>query len=427
MLFQFFLLLVLVSFSAFFSGSETALFSLSRARLLSYREDTKAARRYITDLMSTYNRTLIALVLGNMFVNIGISIVGNEILSNLQLNEIFTILVSIIVVVILLLTFGEVTPKAIALAHAEKISETIAKGVWYFRFFLSPFILVIEKCSSIILDLLGRKKSAALSQEEYSSYVDMAYSIGAFSDKEAALFNKIFSLRESKVSKIVKGRIDLSCVRYDMSATEILSIITEKCEQFYPVIRKTIDDAEAFLSSKDFFAIPEKERDNWQNSPCILPAVFIPENSSLTTLLTILKGHPNPIAFAVDEYGGITGVLNLENIYEEIVGEIEDEYDVPEWQIKKTGTDSWKLNGQIPLDDLKELINWSCTETEANTLNGLFSEKLDRIPVSGDKITLNGVELTVLAVSQNRVNEAEIKLLKSAVANTRNSRKKMRK
>jgi len=409
------LLLVLVILSAFFSGSETALFSLSRARLLSYRNHSVLSRRRIAALMLTYHRTLIALVLGNMFVNIGTSIVGSEMLSRFGGNPLVSTLAAIVMTIILLLIVGEITPKTIALRHAERISRCVAGIVWYFRLLLFPLIRVTEAVFAVILNILGRKKSAPLQPEEYDSYLEMAYTIGAFSDEETKLLTNVFALRQINVNRIMRGRIDVPCVKTTMAVDEITKLIRDSRQPFFPVIKEDLDDAESFLSARDFFAVKPEQRSVKPDCHGIFPAVFIPENAALTHALATLKENALPIALVTDEYGGIVGTIDQKSIYEEIVGDIEGEYEIPDWQVKRLGPASWELNGQITLGELRELLSWEVPETDAITLNGLVTELLDRLPEPGDRVEVNGIAIVVSQLSGKRINVAEIHLLRARV------------
>ncbi len=405
---EIFLLTLLVALSAFFSGSETALFSLSRARLLSYSTSRTPSEICISRLMDRYDRTLICLVFCNMFVNVGVSVVGNELAGNAGLGKSGTLLLSALSAVLLLLVFGEVTPKAVALAHAGRISHGAAPVIWKVRGVLWPVICISEKFFRAVLDVLGRKKSMPLSSEEYSSYLEMAYSVGAFSDEEAELLENIFDLRKDKVRKIMTPRIKIIPVKKRMDGRAVARLIQRECQAFYPVVRNDPDDADCFLSAKDFYALPVELRNSWPEAGCTFPAVFIPENASLTAALSTMKNQRVPIAFVSDEYGGVVGTIELKDIYGELVGEIEREHEEPDWRIilEKPGT--WIVDGRIPLDELEELTGLTLPNCGADTLNGLFCQFLDRIPDRDAELHIGNVRMKALQVSDNSVLQARI-------------------
>lgn len=397
--------------SALFSGSETALFSLSRARILAWEEDKLACRRHASKLMKSYNRTLIALVLGNMFVNIGLSITGNELFGKFELSPFLSTLLSIFVVIVLLLIFGEVTPKTLALLNPEYISEKVSGIVSLMRKVLTPLIIVLEFTFSTILDLLGRRKDQPLNPEEYSSYLDMAYAVGAFSDDETQLLGNIFSLRESSVGLIMKSRVDVECIKAKVTPQKVATMIQKERELYYPVIDKDLDDAETFLSARDFYLTSLNQREKWTDN-ATFKAIYIPESTSLTKALGELKKHKVPVALVVDEYGGVTGSVQLKDIYEELFGDIRTEFEQPDWQIRKKDESTWLLSGQITLQDITEMTGVEFEDTPLNTLNGLFYEIHEKVPRRGSVINLKGVKIKALKVKNNRIIEAEMKLTK---------------
>lgn len=417
-IFQFLLLIILIALSAFFSGSETALFSLSRARLLSYRKDKSRSKQYIVRLMDSYQGTLTILILGNMFVNIGTTMTYNSLVSYIRMPEIVNMLVTAFSTIILLLIFGEITPKSIALYYAEPLSNRVAGIIWVFKFVLSPVLYVIDRIFSLVLDLFGRRESEPLSHEEYATYLETAYAGGAFSDQETRLMSSAFALREKIAAEVMTARIDIRTVRKTDPAEKVIKIIRKNRCHYLPVIESDIDDAEHLLASKDFFILSDTDRQNWKDSPtCLVPAVFIPENASLTKTLATLRRNSASTALVTDEYGGVSGMVTIEDIYEEMVGEIEDEHEIPDWEVRQTGKNTWELDGMMPLFLLEDIADWKVPEDiEANTLNGMFCEKLDRLPVMGDEIEIDGLKLSAMAVQKKRVSR-----IKAVISGKRNT------
>ncbi len=394
--------------SAFFSGSETALFSLSRARLLAWKKDNVPSRKRAALLMGTsYNKTLIALILGNMFVNSTLAMTGNELITYLQLDPVLTTTLSIAVAIILLLLIGEITPKTFALIYPEEISQKVSGFILFMRKLLSPLIFITGKIFAVILDILGRKESQPLDHDEYSSYLDMAYSVGAFSGEETRLMTNIFNLRELNVNAVMRARIDVSCIKKGMTPKRVSNRIQKAHNLFYPVVENDIDDAELFMSARDFYLLPAEKRKDWDKLSTF-QAVYIPENTSLTKGLALMKKNRVPVALVADEYGGITGMLKLKDIYEELIGDVNAEFEIPDWQIRKISDKSWILNGNIPLQDIEELTDIELDEISTNTLNGLFCEVREKIPVQGDSIIYKRIKIKALKVDNNRIIEAEL-------------------
>ena len=409
---QLLLLLILVLCSAFFSGAETALFSLGRGRLLQYAEDARPDRQRVAALMRTYGRTLITLVAGNMFINTGLSVVSTDLVGALRLSPNQTTLVSIVLTLVILLMFGEIAPKVITLQVAEPFSLRFSGLIKGLRTLMTPVIWMVEQVSARALNLLGRRHSPPLRPEEYGDYVDLAHAIGAFSVAETDLLRQLFMLRQRRVNRVMTPRTEVVCVRRDLLPTAVADLIRATRQPFYPVVGEGIDDTDAILSVRDFFSLAAAERGNWTLSCAVFPAVIVPENTSLTRALETMQAQTVPVAMVADEYGGIVGLLSKTRIFEEIVGDIDNEYDRPPWQVHRVGPGVWRVDGQTPLDALRELLpETPPLPSEAHTLNGLFALVLGRIPEAGDQICLPGIELDVVNIDRQRVSEAELRAL----------------
>ncbi|MBN1864622.1 MAG: HlyC/CorC family transporter [Victivallales bacterium] len=406
------LFFVFLLLSAIFSASETALFSLSKARLLSWEKDGMASRRAASRLMRSYNRTLITLVMGNMFVNSGLSISANEFFSRMHISPAASMASSVFSAVVLLLLFGEVTPKTIALAHAEGFSQRIAYLVTALRKILHPLILLLERAFSLVLDMLGRGISSPLSPEEYSTYLDMGLSIGAFSGSETEMLHNILLMRKSSVSSIMRPRVDIKCVKKSMSARKISTFIAKRKEHYYPVVSADVDDAVSFLSAKDFFLLPRDHRGKWLRE-AIFTAVFIPENASLTRTLAEMNSKRVPAALVVDEFGGVTGYVTAKSIYCSLIGEIRSEHESQDWQIRQVSDGKWLISGMVSLKGVQEVTGVEFNGVLANTLNGLFQELNEDIPKVGDIFSFGNCSIHIIEVDANRIFKAELMLLES--------------
>ena len=406
------LLLIFISLSAIFSGSETALFSLSRARLLSYKESSDRHHKTIYKLMSSYSYTLITLIFCNMLVNTAVALTSDELFrEHLQLNPALEQVITIAFAVVVLLLFGEVAPKTVALLYSHRISDHIAIPVLYLRKFLFPLIWVMDKFFAIILNWIGRKNPEALNSDEYSTYIEMSVAAGAFSQPERKLLESAFELRQIIAEEVMTPRIDLAPIRANTLPNAIAARIKEKKQEFYPIITKDIDDCELLLSAKDFFLIEPGKRKEW-NKHSTFPAVLIPANVSLTQVLKTLKKEKIPAALVVDEYGRSIGMISIRDVYTQLVGEVETIYDQAEYSLEQTGENIWTIKGMIPLFELEEAFSIKIPEEyESNGLNGLFGEILGRLPVAGDHIELDSIRITVQKISHCRATKFKVERL----------------
>lgn len=398
------LLFILVALSAFFSGSETAMFSLSRARLLAFRDSDHATERIIYNLMSRYHYTLILLILGNMCVNVGISMVNDDVIRMVTPNQMVAEILSVIIGVVLLLALGEVTPKTIALMHAESLSHLVAGPVWLLQKLTMPFIRLVDRFCRVVLDLLGRRKSEPLSAEEYSTYLEMASMGGVFNETEKKLMLSALMLGSKSAGEVMTPRIDVATVSRTASAETVAKLIREEKRHFFPVVTMDIDDADFLLSAKDFFMLTPEERRNWATSAAVKPSLFIPEQVMLPRVLENLSRQGLSAALITDEYGRVTGMLTSEDIFSEMVGDIEDEHDEPDYSFRRTGLEAWEFDGMIPIYFFEEITGWKLPEDlPVNTVNGLFSEQLGRLPVTDDRIEVGGITFLVKQIDRRRV------------------------
>lgn len=407
-----FVLLALIAASAFFSGSETALFSLSRARLLSFAAAGGSfGERAAASLMRGYERTLIILILGNMFVNTGISMLSDNLISQLGMRAWLSTIISVVFAIVVLLVFGEVSPKTIALANAEAVSIRVAPAVLLIGKLLSPLISLSNLICGLILTAVGRVKPNPLEPDEYASYIDIASGIGAFSPAETKLLKDAFRIRELPVAKIMTGRIDVPTVSKNMSAEAVEAVIVGRRWQYIPVVDKDIDDAEKILSAKKFAAMPPGTEAGWISGECLIPAVFIPENASAVQALEEMRRAGSTVALVADEYGGVAGFIERDDIYDELIDGLDDEHERPEDEIRQVGTNVWRLKGGVDIGELNDAVGCRLTDgPAAGPVNGFFIEKLDRLPKKGDKVRFGDALVTALKVARHRVVEAELVL-----------------
>ncbi len=408
----FLLLIGLIACSAFLSSSEIALFSLSRAKLLAYKDDPSPARRRVHWLMADYHATLISIILGNMFVNTLISMLNEEILGFFKLGALATTVLSALMGIVLLLLFSEITPMTIAYAYCEKWSEKVATPIWLLRKLTFPVVVVVESVCNKVLDLLGRRKPKPLNHMEHLSYLETCLERGAFSEWEGKLLRGAFSLRDKTVGEVMRSRVDLPFMKAGTPPEEVIAVLMESRQSQLPSGSGAPDDADMVFSSREFFMLSPEERELWWESSCVKRAVFIPSACSLTKALRTMRAKGAHAALATDEYGGFGGVICLQDIYSELVGRsVEEEEDVSEWQALKTGPKQWTFDGLCALPFIEETSGWKAPEgLEAKTAGGLICELLGRLPSKGDSLNCKGAEIEAGAVFKNRVTRVLITL-----------------
>lgn len=255
------LLILLICGSAFFSSCEMSLFSLSRAKVIAYKNDPSPTKRRIYFLLDNYNRTLVSIILSNMFVNSCISMLNDTVIRDTGLSGAAATVASAVTGIVVLLLFGEITPMTLAYVYCDPWSRIVALPVCMMRKILFPIIYVAEKFSNRVLDLLGRQTSVPLTHEEYDSYIDTCTRNGAFSPGEKALLKESLDFSSREISRIMQSRTSIGFLRKDASAEEVAEAIYRNRTMYFLVGEKDIDDADMILSARDFFMLSSQQRE----------------------------------------------------------------------------------------------------------------------------------------------------------------------
>lgn len=408
------LLLILICGSAFFSSCEMALFSLSRAKVAAYKNDPSPTKRRIYFLLDNYNRTLVSIILSNMFVNSCISMLNDTLLRDAGLSGGTATAVSAVTGIVVLLLFGEITPMTLAYIYCEPWSKVAAYPVCIMRVILFPVIYIAEKLSDLILDFLGRRDSEPLTYEEYESYIEKCAQHGAFSEEETAFLKETLAFSERNVMEVMQDRISIGFVPETASAREVEKLICRFRKVYLPVGKKTLDDADRILSAKAFFRLPPVRRSDWLHSDCVSEAFFIPEQSSVISTMRDLRKKNAPAALICDEYGGVSGLISLSGIYAALTGGlVEGEKSHPLEPIEQDDEHhKWRYDGLTSFDSVLQDTGWTPDrEFESSTLNGVFCELYGSLPSKDAVAEASGLRIRVLDVSGNRASKLEVELL----------------
>ena len=414
---EFIILLILICGSAFFSSCEMALFSLSRAKVAAYKDDPSPVKRRIYFLLDNYNRTLVSIILSNMFVNSCISMLNDTLLRDAGLSGGAATAVSAVTGIVVLLLFGEITPMTLAYIYCEPWSKVAAYPVCFMRIILFPIIFAAEKLSNLILDFLGRRDSEPLTYDEYESYIDKCAQHGAFSEEETAFLKETLAFSERSVMEVMQDRVSIGFIPETASAEDVEKAIFRTKKVYLPVGKKKLDDADRLLSTKAFFRLPPAERSGWIHENCVSEALFIPEQTSVISVMRDLRKKNAPAALICDEYGGISGLISLSGIYAALTGGLVE--GVKSHPIEPIAQDDehhiWCYDGLTAFDSVLQDTGWiPDRELESSTLNGVFCELYGSLPCKDAVAEASGLRIRVLDVSGNRASKLEVELLPSA-------------
>ena len=407
-------MVLLIGVSAFCSSAEMALFSLSHPKVLSYKDSPVPVRRLIWKLMDSQSRTLITIILCNMFVNSMVSMLDETLLEKLHLSPAATLAASAFSGIVILLLLGEVTPMTIAYVFSEKWAETAARPVYYAYRILTPLTALVEHACNGILDLLGHAKNVGLKPEEYLSFIENGVERGSFTAEEGKLMKETIALRRKTVESVMRTRSELFYISPEDTPETIRNIIRKHAMPYLPVSRDgRLDNADAILSARLFFSLPEEARKNWLHSVCVQDhALFIPEASTLEKALRTLKKARAYAALAADEYGAVSGLITQEDIFSELAGRSVELNEQTEFDVVKVGPNQWMFDGMATLEFLKSSLSLKIApgRFSASTLNGIFCELQGSIPQQGDSVSFDHVTMYAHAVSGNRISRMLVTL-----------------
>lgn len=402
------ILIVLLIMSAFFSMSETALMSLSKIRIRHMVEEGVKGAKLVENLTEDPNRLLGAILIGNNVVNIGASALATTIATNIFGSAGAGIATGIMTILVLI--FGEITPKSIAKQNSEKVALRVSKIINVIVRILRPFIWIFTAISSIFIRLFGGDPKASepfITEEELRTMVGVSEEEGVLEDVEKEMIFNVFDFADAHVKDVMVQRVDVIAVDIEASYEEVLEVI--KTEQFsrIPVYNQTIDDIVGILNVKDLI-MAEKSLNIFKVSDYMREPYYTFEFKKIKELFSEMKKTRNHISVVLDEYGGTVGIVTIEDLIEEVFGDIEDEYDDYEKEIEVVKEDEFIVDGSARLDDISELIGVNMESEEFDSVGGLVIGELGRFPEQNEEIQLNNIRLVVEEVDKNRIKKVRI-------------------
>lgn len=388
--------------------SETALMSLSKIRIRHMVEEGVKGAKLVEKLTEDPNRLLGAILIGNNVVNIGASALATTIATKIFGSAGAGIATG--VMTILVLIFGEITPKSIAKQKSEKVALKVSKIINIIVKILKPFIGIFTAISSIFIRLFGGDPKASepfITEEELRTMVGVSEEEGVLEDVEKEMIFNVFDFADAHVKDVMVQRVDVIAVDIDASYEEVLDVI--KTEQFsrIPVYNQTIDDIVGILNVKDLI-MAEKNSKPFKVSDYMREPYYTFEFKKIKELFSEMKKTRNHISVVLDEYGGTVGIVTIEDLIEEVFGEIEDEYDDYEKEIEVIKEDEFVVDGSARLNDISELIGVNMESEEFDSVGGLVIGELGRFPEQNEEVQLNNIRFVVEEVDKNRIKKVRI-------------------
>jgi putative hemolysin len=410
------ILVLLLIFSAFISASEIAFFSLSPESKEALREQNTSAGEIVLNLIQRPKHLLATILISNNFVNIGVVIISTFITTALigdQLEAWAEFLVNVVGITFLLLLFGEVLPKVYAQKNSLSFALFMALPVLFLTKLFKPISEVLIGSSKFIESRLKNSESG-ISVEDLSTALEITHVAGEEISNERKILKGIVNFGNTEAKQIMKPRVDMVMLEYSADFKEVLDRVLKNGYSRMPVYDENPDHIKGLLYIKDLLPHLEKDSDfPWQT--LLRPAFFIPENKKLDDLLKEFQHRKVHIAIVVDEYGGSSGLVTMEDILEEIVGEISDEFDDEDLVYSKIDDQNFVFEGKILLRDMYRVLNIEGEEFEkrkgeADTLAGFILEQSGKIPQKGQVISFSKYALTVEGVDKRRITRIKVTL-----------------
>lgn len=406
-----FVMVLLVAFSAFFSSAETAFSSLNRVKLKAMEAGGVSVKRIerALRLSDSYDTVLSTILIGNNLVNIACTSIATLVFTGLLGNNRGTT-VSTIVMTIIVLIFGEVTPKQIAKEKAESYALLVSPIVKIFTILFSPLNLFFKLWKKLLNKLFGLGKVSTVTEEELKTYVNEAHTGGEIDENESKLIRSSIEFDDIDVSDILTPRIDVEAVDKYAPLNEIAKVFKETAYSRLPVYIEDIDHIVGVIHHRDFEAARDR---NLKSLRTILkPVPSVSPDTKISKLLRILQKNKTHLAVVVDEFGGTEGIVTLEDILEELVGEIWDEHDEVVIEFEKISDYEFLVDGSASLEDFFEFFDISEQNDEVTTVNGWVMTQLQKIPETGDEFFYNGRHIEVQSVDGKRAEKIKITEIK---------------
>ena len=398
--------------SAFFSGSETALVALSRARLTHLVNIGQPGASRVAQLVQRPDKFLATVLLSNNLVNTAVAAIGTSLVVNMMGNNTTAVLVATLGVTLVLLIFGETLPKTIAWNQSEKVAFAVSRPLFVVGLVLSPGVRLLQGVSWLANRLLGISGPAPeIGEEEIRSLIAVGAQAGVVEENEAALLEKVFRFGDRQMREIMTPRPEFVMIGTDMRLDEFLPLYTEHSHTRFPVYESVMENVVGVLSSKDVLLAMGQGRLKPEDSVTGLlrPAFFVPETKTVSSTFDEMQRGGFGLVLMVDEFGGIAGLATMKQLLEVIVGQVGEEGDAPDEPYTPVDKDTYRLDAGIAVSEINEDLDLGLPEGDYQTVAGFILDHLGRIPEEGEKFEFKDLSLTVKVMSGVRIDTVELR------------------
>ncbi|MBQ7614087.1 MAG: HlyC/CorC family transporter [Butyrivibrio sp.] len=403
------ILIILVLLSAFFSSAETALMTCNKVKMKALADEGNKRAARVLKILEDTQKVLSAILIGNNIVNLSASALMTVFVTDLYGSFAIGIGTGVLTLVVLIL--GEIVPKTIATSYAENISLWYSGIILLLMFVMTPLSFIINGIATVILKILhvDTDNRQAMTENELKTYVDVSHEDGVIESGEKEIIYNVFDFSDAVAKDIMIPRIDMSCISTDATYNEVMKIFKEDMYTRIPVFEgNEQDNIIGLINVKDLILLEDKE--NFKVKNHLRKAYYTYEFKKTADLLVEMREKSQNVAFVLSEYGATVGMITLEDLLEEIVGEIRDEYDSDEINlIKNVGGRRYLVEGNMKLDDINDELGTELDSEDYDSIGGLMIEALDRLPGYGETVTLDsGITLTARGIKGNRITKVLI-------------------
>jgi len=415
LLWQIVIFVFLLGMSAFFSGSETALFNLKRNDLEKLKHDLAPSSRLIVRLLATPKKLLITILTGNTIVNVALAsmaaLITAEIAHQSGVNQVLALVIETIVLTIILVILGEISPKVLAMRHSLGYASRIIGSLSIIFKLFSPLAQVVYKLVEKLVHITGlQPEENFTSDEEIKELVELGKAQGVIGEEEKEMIHSIIEIGDTQAKEIMIPRPDVVMFHTEMSRDEVLTLIRESGYSKYPLYRDQIDQIKGIVFIKDILPYVHSSSHRINLERLARQAMFVPEHQHVDDLLRDMQKEKQKLAIVVDEYGGFSGMVAVEDIIEEVLGDIKDEIDdsEDETEIVELEKHVFMIEASTHLDDVAEVLGIEfAEERDYDSIGGLIYSSLGTIPEPGEAIEYENFKFEVLSVEKNRIEKVK--------------------
>jgi putative hemolysin len=398
---------ILLVCSAFFSGSEAALFSLNTVQVERLRERGGVVGRLIASLLQRPTNLIITFLMGNEIVNVALAVTATS-LALLLYGE-GGEYVAIVVTTIILLLFGEVTPKSLAVRYPERISRLVAWPIQTFAYVITPLRWALRKLVDAVMGEHAERPISLITAAEFKTLVEISEDEGIIDPDERDLIQRVFEFGGHRVSQIMTPRTDFFALEVSEPLATALPKIKDNRFSRIPVYEGTIDQIIGILYAKDLLPYSRHPELDVTLRDLVHPVFFVPESKRIDELLREFQRNKVHMAIVVDEYGGVSGLVTMEDALEELVGEIVDEFDTEEILCRQIDPQTYVVSAKLPLDEFNEEVGVSIPREDADTIGGHVFHLFGKLPKRGESVSAHGLTFTIEHIKGTRILEIRVR------------------